>query len=135
MTRPLLAILLLLPLSVSAGDEARLLTDEEARAALEGLWQGELDGKALICENEGSLRFGVEFKRSQVIHYATLASEMLAIGESDRMTLKFRKPLGKLSSLQLSNVVLLDTDEHLGCYCGHFIFILTSHSKITLLVD
>ena len=93
-TKPLLAILLLLPLSVSAGDEAPLLTGEEARAALEDLWQGELDGKALICENEGkAIRFGVEFKRSQVIHYVTLASEMLAIGESDRMTLKFRKPL------------------------------------------
>ena len=94
MTKPLLAILVLLPLSVSAGDEAPLPTGEEARAALEDLWQGELDGKALICENEGkAIRFGVEFKRSQVIHYVTLASEMLAIGESDRMTLKFRKPL------------------------------------------
>ena len=71
-----------------------MLTGEEARAALEDLWQGELDGKAFICENEGkTIRFGVEFKRSQIIHYATLASEMLAIGESDRMTLKFRKPL------------------------------------------
>ena len=94
MTKSLLAILLLLPLSVSAADEAPLLTGEEARAALEDLWQGELDGKAFICENEGkTIRFGVEFKRSQIIHYATLASEMLAIGESDRMTLKFRKPL------------------------------------------
>jgi len=37
MTKPLLAILLLLPLSVSAGDEAPLLTGEEARAALEDL--------------------------------------------------------------------------------------------------
>ena len=53
MTRPLLAILLLLPLSVSAADEAPLLTGEEALAALEDLWQGELDGKAFICENEG----------------------------------------------------------------------------------
>ena len=53
MTKPLLAILLLLPLSVSAADEAPLLTGEEARAALEDLWQGELDGKAFICENEG----------------------------------------------------------------------------------
>jgi len=53
-----------------------------------------LDGKALIFENEGkAIRFGVECKRSRVIHYVTLASEMLAIGESDRMTLKFRKPL------------------------------------------
>jgi len=52
MTKPLLAILLLLPLSVSAGDEARLLTDEEARAVLEELWRGELDGKAIICINE-----------------------------------------------------------------------------------
>ena len=94
MTKPLLAILLLLPLSVSADEEVPLVTGEEARAALEGLWQGELDGKALICEDEGkAIRFGVEFKRSQIIHYATLASEMLAIGESDRMTLKFRKPL------------------------------------------
>ena len=94
MTKPLLAILLLLPLSVSAADEAPLLTGEEARAALEGMWQGELDGKAPKCENEGkAIRFGVEFKRSQVIHYATLASKMLGIGESDRMTLKFRKPL------------------------------------------
>lgn len=94
MTEPLLASLLLLPLSVSAADEAPLLTGDEARAALEDLWQGELDGKALICENEGkAIRFGVEFKCSQVIHYATLASEMLAIGESDRVTLKFRKPL------------------------------------------
>lgn len=94
MTKPLLASLLFLSLSVSAGDEARLLTDEEARAVLEELWRGELDGKALICEHKGkAIRFGVEFKRSQIIHYATLASEMLAIGESDRMTLKFRKPL------------------------------------------
>ena len=53
MTKPLLAILLLLPLSVSAADEAPLLTGEEARAALEDFWQGELDGKAFICENEG----------------------------------------------------------------------------------
>ena len=53
MTRPLLAILLLLPLSVSAADEAPFLTGEEARAALEDLWQGELDGKAFICDNEG----------------------------------------------------------------------------------
>ena len=53
MTKPLLAILLLLPLSVSAADEAPLLTGEEARAALEDLWQGELDGKAFICDNEG----------------------------------------------------------------------------------
>ena len=69
-------------------------TNEEARAALEDLWQGALDVEALICENGGkAIRFGVEFKRSQVIHYATLASEMLVIGESDRMTLKFRKPL------------------------------------------
>ena len=52
MTKPLLAILLLLPLSVSAADEAPLLTGEEARAALEDLWQGELDGKAFICGNE-----------------------------------------------------------------------------------
>ena len=36
-----------------AADEAPLLTGEEARAALEDLWQGELDGKAFICENEG----------------------------------------------------------------------------------
>ena len=94
MTKPLLAILLLLSLSVSAADEAPLLTGDEARAALENLWQGKLDGKALICENEGKfIRLGVEFKPSQVIHYATRASEMLAIGESDRMTLKFRKPL------------------------------------------
>lgn len=72
MTKALLAILLLLPLSVSAGDEARLLTDDEARAVLEELWRGELDGKALICENEEkAIRFGVEFKLSQVIHYAT----------------------------------------------------------------
>ena len=57
---PLLAILLLLPLPASAADEAPLLTGEEARAALEGMWQGELDGKALICENEGkAIRFGV----------------------------------------------------------------------------
>ena len=94
MTKPLLAILLLLPLPFSAADKAPLLTGEEARAALEDLWQSELDGKALICENEGkAIRFGVEGKRSEIIHYATLASEMLAIGESDRMTLKFRKPL------------------------------------------
>ena len=53
MTKSLLAILLLLPLSVSAADEAPLLTGEEARAALEDLWEGELDGKAFICENEG----------------------------------------------------------------------------------
>ena len=53
MTKSLLAILLLLPLSVSAADEAPLLTGEEARAALEDLWQGELDGKAFICDNEG----------------------------------------------------------------------------------
>ena len=53
MTHPFLAILLLLPLSVSAADEAPLLTGEEARAALEDLWQGELDGKAFIYENEG----------------------------------------------------------------------------------
>ena len=52
MARPLLAILLLLPLSVSAADEAPFLTGEEARAALEDLWQGELDGKAFICGNE-----------------------------------------------------------------------------------
>ena len=72
MTKPLLASLLFLSLSVSAGDEARLLTDEEARAVLEELWRGELDGKALICENKGkAIRFGVEFKLSQVIHYAT----------------------------------------------------------------
>ena len=72
MNEPLLAILLLLPLSVSADEEVPLVTGEEARAALEGLWQGELDGKALICEDEGkAIRFGVEFKRSQVIHYAT----------------------------------------------------------------
>ena len=50
-TTPLLAILLLMPLSISAADEAPLLTSEEARAALEDLWQGELDGKAFICEN------------------------------------------------------------------------------------
>ena len=111
MTTPLLAILLLLSLSLSAADEAQFLTGEEARAAPGDVWKGELDGKALICENEGKvIRFGVEFKRSQVIHYATLVSEMLAIGESDRMSLKFRKPLRKLNSLQLSNVVLLDTD-------------------------
>ena len=53
MTKPLLAILLLLPLSISAADEAPLLTGEEARAALEDLWQGELDGKAFICDDEG----------------------------------------------------------------------------------
>ena len=53
-----------------------------------------MDGKALICENEGkAIRFVVEFKHRQVIHYVTLASEMLAIGESDRIALKFRKPL------------------------------------------
>ena len=69
-TQPLLAILPLLPLSVSGGDEARLLTDEEARAALEGLWQGELDGKALICRNtEVTTPLAVEFDRTQVIHY------------------------------------------------------------------
>ena len=94
MSVTLLAILLLLPLPVSAADEAPLLTGEEATTALEDLWEGELDGKALICENEGKvIRLGVEFKPSQVIHYATRASEVLAIGESDRMTLKFRKPL------------------------------------------
>ena len=72
MNEPLLAIMLLLPLSVSADEEVPLVTGEEARAALEGLWQGELDEKALICEDEGkAIRFGVEFKRSQVIHYAT----------------------------------------------------------------
>ena len=72
---PLLAILLLLRLSISATREAPLLTGEEARAALEDLWQGELDEKARFCENKGkAIRFGVEFKRSQVIHYATLAS-------------------------------------------------------------
>ena len=53
MTKPLLAMLLLLPLSVSADEEVPLMTGEEARAALEDLWQGELDGKAFICENEG----------------------------------------------------------------------------------
>ena len=94
MTKPLLAILLLLQLPFGAADKAPLLTGEEARAALEDLWQGELDGKALICENEGkTIRFGVEFKRSQGIRNATLASKGLAIGESDRMTLEFRKPL------------------------------------------
>ena len=49
-TKTLLAILLLLPLSVSAG---------------------ELDGKALICENEDrAILLGVEFKRGEVTHYS-----------------------------------------------------------------
>ena len=49
MTKPLLAILLLLPLSVSADEEVPLLIGEEARVEPESLEQGELDGKAVAC--------------------------------------------------------------------------------------